>query len=122
MPTGIALCKLEESDHITGHVKSGAGCPEIPHWYDTPFFKGQKKIVLRNCGLISPGDIDEYFAVGGYQALYKALIDANPEAIVESIKGAKLRGRGGAGYQTGKRTTASKNVLGAIAKLKQMKN
>jgi len=101
MPAGLALCKIEEWDHITGHVKYGAGCPDIPHWYDTPFFKGQKKIVLRNCGLISPGDIDEYFAVGGYQALYKALIDANPEAIIESIKVAKLRGRGGAGYQTG---------------------
>jgi NADH-quinone oxidoreductase subunit F len=40
-----------------------------------PFFKGQKKIVLRNCGLINPSDIEEYIAVGGYQALYKVLID-----------------------------------------------
>jgi NADH-quinone oxidoreductase subunit F len=66
-----------------------------------PFFKGQKKIVLRNCGLISPGDIEEYIAVGGYQALYKVLIDANPEMVIEQIKAAKLRGRGGAGFLTG---------------------
>ena len=66
-----------------------------------PFFKGQKKIVLRNCGLISPDDIEEYIAVGGYQALYKVLIDGRPDAVIEQIKASKLRGRGGAGYPTG---------------------
>ena len=66
-----------------------------------PFFKGQKKIVMRNCGLISPADIEEYFAVGGYEALYKVLIDNRPEAVIEQIKASKLRGRGGAGFQTG---------------------
>ena len=50
----------------------------IPLWNEVPFFKGQKKIVLRNCGLISPDDIEEYIAVGGYQALYKVLIDSQP--------------------------------------------
>ena len=101
VPAELALCKIEEWDHITGHLKYGTGCPDIPHWHEVPFFKGQKKLVLRNCGLISPGDIEEYFAVGGYQALYKVLIDNNPESVVEQIKLAKLRGRGGAGYQTG---------------------
>src|SRR6185312_3707283 len=52
-------------------------------------------------GLISPDDIEEYIAVGGYQALYKALIDAKPESIIELVKAAKLRGRGGAGFLTG---------------------
>ncbi len=101
LPSELALCKIEEWDHVTGHIKYGTGYPEIPNWTDVPFFKGQKKIVLRNCGIISPADIEEYFAVGGYQALYKALIDNNPEAIVEQIKASKLRGRGGAGYLTG---------------------
>ncbi|MFB3779287.1 MAG: FAD-dependent oxidoreductase [Bryobacteraceae bacterium] len=96
-----ALCKIEEWDHITGQVRYGAGYREIPHWYDVPFFKGQKKIVLRNCGLMSPDDIEEYIAVGGYQALYKVLIDGKPEAVVDQIKASKLRGRGGAGYPTG---------------------
>lgn len=101
MPTGLALCKIEEWDHITGHVRYGAGLPELPHWYEVPFFAGQKKIVLRHCGLINPNEIDEYIAVGGYQALYKVLIDNNPDAVIEAVKAAKLRGRGGAGYQTG---------------------
>jgi hypothetical protein len=75
--------------------------PGVPNWNEVPFFKGQKKIVLRNCGLINPDDIEEYIAIGGYQALYKVLIDQNPGAVIEQIKAAKLRGRGGAGFLTG---------------------
>ena len=97
----LIYCKIEEWDHITGHVRYGQGYPEVPAWSDVPFFKGQKKIVLRNCGLINPDDIEEYIAVGGYQALYKVLIDANPAGVIEQIKASKLRGRGGAGYSTG---------------------
>jgi NADH-quinone oxidoreductase subunit F len=98
---GLALCKIEEWDHLTAHVLYGQGYPNIPSWQTIPFFKPQKKIVLRNCGLISPDDIEEYIAIGGYQALYKVLIDANPEMVIEQIKAAKLRGRGGAGFLTG---------------------
>src|SRR5581483_3826267 len=97
----LALCKIEEWDHLTARVLYGSGYPNIPSWQEIPFFKPQKKIVLRNCGLISPDDIEEYIAVGGYQSLYKALIDARPESIIELIKAAKLRGRGGAGFLTG---------------------
>jgi NADH-quinone oxidoreductase subunit F len=97
----LAWCRIEEWDHLTAHVRYGHGLPEIPLWSEVPFFAGQKKIVLRNCGLISPDDIDEYIAVGGYQALYKVLIDGRPDTVIEQIKAAKLRGRGGAGYATG---------------------
>ena len=81
--------------------KYGQGYPEVPSWNEVPFFKGQKKIVLRNCGLINPDDIEEYIAVGGYQALYKVLIDGRPDAVIEQIKAVQLRGRGGAGFLTG---------------------
>jgi NADH-quinone oxidoreductase subunit F len=101
MTEGLALCKVEEWDHLTAHILYGQGYPNIPSWQTVPFFKPQKKIVLRNCGLISPDDIEEYIAIGGYQALYKVLIDANPEVVIEQIKAAKLRGRGGAGFLTG---------------------
>jgi len=101
LPEDLALCKIEEWDHLTAHVLYGTGFPKIPNWTEVPFFKPQKKIVLRNCGIISPDDIEEYIAVGGYQSLYKVLIDANPEMVVEQIKAAKLRGRGGAGFLTG---------------------
>ena len=101
LPEDLALCKIEEWDHLTAHMRYGSGFPNIPNWSEVPFFKPQKKIVLRNCGIISPDDIEEYVAVGGYQALYKVLIDAHPEVVVEQIKAAKLRGRGGAGFLTG---------------------
>ena len=100
-PAELILCKIEEWDHLTGHVKYGYGYPDVPNWNEIPFFDGQVKIVLRNCGLINPDDIEEYIAIGGYQALYKVLIDQNPEFAIEQIKAAKLRGRGGAGYLTG---------------------
>jgi NADH-quinone oxidoreductase subunit F len=100
-PAELILCKIEEWDHLTGHVKYGYGYPDVPNWNEIPFFAGQVKIVLRNCGLINPDDIEEYIAIGGYQALYKVLIDQNPAFVIEQIKAAKLRGRGGAGYLTG---------------------
>jgi len=101
MPPDLIFCRIEEWDHITGRLSYGQAWPEIPQWNEVPFFKGQKKIVLRNCGLINPEDIEEYIAVGGYQALYKVLIDARPDAVIEQIKAARLRGRGGAGFLTG---------------------
>jgi NADH-quinone oxidoreductase subunit F len=101
MPPELSFCKIEEWDHITGHIRYGQGYPEIPLWNAIPFFKGQKKIVLRNCGLINPSDIEEYIGVGGYQALYKVLIEGRPESVIEQVKAARLRGRGGAGFLTG---------------------
>ena len=97
----LIYCKIEEWDHLTAHVKYGEGYPEVPLWNEANFFKGQKKIVLRNCGLINPDDIEEYIAVGGYQALYKVLIEGKADGVIEQIKASKLRGRGGAGFLTG---------------------
>ena len=97
----LAWCKVEEWDHLTAQIKYGHGYPELPSWHEVPFFAGQKKIVLRNCGFIDPEDIEEYVAVGGYQALYKALIDNQPAGVIEQIKASRLRGRGGAGFSTG---------------------
>ncbi len=97
----LVACKIEEWDHITARVKYGQGYPDVPAWSDTPFFRHQKKVVLRNCGLINPDDIEEYIAIGGYQALYKVLIDARPESVIEMVKASRLRGRGGAGFPTG---------------------
>jgi NADH-quinone oxidoreductase subunit F len=101
MPSDLAFCKIEEWDHVTTTLKYGQNYAQIPAWNTIPFFKGQKKIVLRNCGLINPSDIEEYIAVGGYQALYKVLIDGRADNVIEQIKAARLRGRGGAGFLTG---------------------
>ncbi|MBN1313567.1 MAG: NADH-quinone oxidoreductase subunit NuoF [Anaerolineae bacterium] len=70
---------------------------------DIPFYKGQQRIALRHCGLINPEDIREYIAVEGYQALGKALTEMSPEMVIDTIKSAGLRGRGGAGFPAGQK-------------------
>ncbi|MDI6864822.1 NADH-ubiquinone oxidoreductase-F iron-sulfur binding region domain-containing protein [Thermodesulfovibrio yellowstonii] len=96
-----ALCKIEAWDHVTSQIVYGYGFEDIPSYWDIPFFKHQTKIVMRNCGLINPEDIEEYIAVGGYYALYKALKEMTPQQIIEEVKISGLRGRGGAGFPTG---------------------
>jgi NADP-reducing hydrogenase subunit HndC len=70
---------------------------------DIPFFGKQRLIALSNRGLIDPENIDEYIALGGYQALSKALLEMTPEGIIAEIKASGLRGRGGAGFPTGRK-------------------
>ena len=70
---------------------------------DLNFYKKQKRIALKNCGIINPEDIDEYIAFDGYLALEKVLSDMKPEEVIETIKNSGLRGRGGAGFPTGKK-------------------
>lgn len=65
------------------------------------FYKKQKRIALRNCGLINPEVIEEYIANDGYQALGKALTEMTREEVIEMIKKSGLRGRGGGGFPTG---------------------
>ncbi len=66
-----------------------------------PFFSRQVKIVQENSGKIDPEKIEEYIAVGGYQALYHVLYEMTPAEVVDEITRSGLRGRGGAGYPTG---------------------
>lgn len=68
---------------------------------EDPFFKKQLKIALKDCGDINPEEIEDYFAVGGYQALDKALFRMSPEEVISEVKQSRIRGRGGAGYPTG---------------------
>ncbi|MCI5898026.1 MAG: NADH-quinone oxidoreductase subunit NuoF [Firmicutes bacterium] len=65
------------------------------------FYKLQKRVALQNCGLINPEDINEYIARNGYQALAKALTEMTPADVIDTVKKAGLRGRGGGGFLTG---------------------
>ena len=67
------------------------------------FYEKQRRIVLRNCGKINPEDIQEYIALGGYEALGKALTQMTPQEVIDVVKASGLRGRGGAGFPTGKK-------------------
>jgi NADH-quinone oxidoreductase subunit F len=73
---------------------------EFPTFEDFPRGVIEKKIILADCGFIDPDDIDHYIAKDGYAALSKVL-EMEPRAVIEEIKDAKLRGRGGAGFPTG---------------------
>ncbi|HRY56104.1 MAG TPA: NADH-ubiquinone oxidoreductase-F iron-sulfur binding region domain-containing protein [Spirochaetia bacterium] len=101
-----AEAKIEAWDFRTSHLEFGKGYAFLPSWDELPFFKGQEKIVLRDCGLIDPESIEEYLGVGGYSGLVKALSSMKPEMVIDELRAAKLRGRGGAGFPTFKKWEA----------------
>ena len=68
---------------------------------EVDFYKKQKRVALRNCGVIDPEDITEYIAMDGYKALGKVLTEMTQEQVIETIKKSGLRGRGGGGFPTG---------------------
>ena len=76
------------------------------------FYKKQKRIALKNCGVIDPENIDEYIAFDGYKALEKVLFNMTPEQVIEEISNSGLRGRGGAGFPTGKKWSFTKMAQG----------
>lgn len=69
----------------------------------TPFYEKQRRIALRNCGVINPEVIDEYIAMDGYAALGKVLTEMTPQQVIDEIKASGLRGRGGGGFPTGQK-------------------
>lgn len=73
----------------------------IPNYSEINFYKKQHRLVLENCGAINPEQNEEYIAVGGYEALAKAVTTMSPEDVIEEIKKSGLRGRGGGGFPTG---------------------
>jgi NADP-reducing hydrogenase subunit HndC len=79
---------------------------------DIDFYQKQVRIVLRNCGFIDPENISEYIARDGYLALEKALFEMTPDKVVEELKTAGLRGRGGAGFPTWRKWMFTKDTPG----------
>jgi NADH-quinone oxidoreductase subunit F len=114
-PDGVFYQKLKPEDAaeiVEEHLLKGRvverlvhKVPEtgevVPAMNEISFFRGQEKIVLRNCGVIDPTRIEEYIARDGYQALAKVLSGMKPEEVIDIVKRSGLRGRGGAGFPTG---------------------
>ncbi|MGQ9508535.1 MAG: NADH-ubiquinone oxidoreductase-F iron-sulfur binding region domain-containing protein [Thermodesulfobacteriota bacterium] len=81
---------------------------------EVPFYKKQMRIIFGNNGSIDPTQIEDYIAVGGYRALVKALFSMRSEEIIDEVKKAKLRGRGGGGFPTGVKWEQCRKAPGSI--------
>ena len=97
---------------ITDTISSYAGkgrkvrIPGVPADTSLPFLKKQKRIALRNCGITSPASLEQYIARGGFHAAYAAITQMPQKKIIAQIERSGLRGRGGAGFPTGKKWAA----------------
>ncbi|MBQ6043618.1 MAG: NADH-quinone oxidoreductase subunit NuoF [Clostridia bacterium] len=96
---GRPVQRLVYSDPAKNAVVSG----DITSLSETRFYKSQKRVALRNCGVIDPENIDEYIAMHGYEALGKALTEMTPDDVIKEILDSGLRGRGGGGFPTGRK-------------------
>jgi NADH-quinone oxidoreductase subunit F len=85
---------------------------KVVHEGDIPFYKNQIRIVFGNNRLIDPKNIDDYIALGGYDALTKALFEMSPDDVMEMVKRANLRGRGGGGFPAGMKWETTRNAPG----------
>ncbi len=88
----VSRLVYKETVQSNGNVKS---------LNETQFYKKQKRVALRNCGVINPENIDEYIGRNGYEALGKVLTEMTPDDVIQTLLDAGLRGRGGAGFPTG---------------------
>jgi len=85
---------------------------KITHEPDIPFYKNQERLVFGANKKIDPTSVEDYLAIGGYQALAKALFEMTPEQVIEEVKEANLRGRGGGGFPAGKKWEFTRNAPG----------
>ena len=115
-PMGILYTNVEVEDVesiVNRTVKKGELAENLcyrsadgeifPKEEEIPFYRGQQRMVLGNCGKIDPESIESYEATGGYSALEKAMTEMSPKEVWREVLDANLRGRGGAGFPTGRK-------------------
>ena len=110
--------EIIEKDIVNHQIVERLLCKDIDNTLvekldDFSFYKKQKRVALKNCGIINPEEIDEYIAFDGYKALEKCLFEMTPDSVIEEISKSGLRGRGGAGFPTGKKWSFCKEADGS---------
>jgi len=98
-------------ERIVYHDKGDDDVHHATSLSETAFYKKQKRVALRNCGVINPENIDEYIANDGYQALGKVLTEMTPEQVIDTVLASGLRGRGGAGFPTGRKWSLARTLV-----------
>jgi len=125
-PEGIFYTHVQAEDAleiVSSHLRDGEPVERlfyrdpvtseaIPLYSDMNFYKKQQRVILRNCGHINPENIDHYIDQGGYQALRKALLEMTSEQVIDEVSRAGLRGRGGAGFPTGRKWDLCRSAHG----------
>ncbi|MEW6183070.1 MAG: NuoF family protein [Bacillota bacterium] len=123
-PEGIFYSHVQAEDVpeiVSSHLRDGkpverlfyidpATGKAVPYYREINFYKKQQRLILRNCGRINPEKIDHYIDAGGYRSLKKALLEMTPIQVIEEVKKSGLRGRGGAGFPTGRKWEFGYNV------------
>ncbi len=127
-PDGIFYTHVEAEDaaeivesHLLGGIpverlfyRSPMTGEAIPTYHEIPFYEGQERIILQHCGHVNPERIDDYRERGGYGGLKKALLDMTPQGVIDEITEAGLRGRGGAGFPTGRKWQFCRDAPGTV--------
>ena len=125
-PEGTFYCRVKPEDVVElvdEHLYNGRIVERLLYhdpinnklaqtYHDVAFYQKQQRMVLENCGHIDPERIEEYIAVGGYQALAKVLTGMTKDQVIEEIKQSGLRGRGGAGFSTGMKWQFARRASG----------
>ncbi|NPV10009.1 MAG: FAD-dependent oxidoreductase [Anaerolineae bacterium] len=125
-PQGVLYCRVSPADVeelveealVRGRVLERLAYREpeahaaLASYGDIPFYGKQVRVALRNCGIINPESIEEYIARDGYAALARVLAEMTPEQVIEEVKRAGLRGRGGAGFPAGLKWEFARSAKG----------
>lgn len=126
-PEGIFYCGVKPDDVqaiVEEHLYKGrivqrllyhepASTEQVQGYNEISFYQKQHRLVLANCGIINPEAIEEYIAVGGYEALALAVTQLTPQKVVDTVKASGLRGRGGGGFPTGLKWQFAKEAAGS---------
>lgn len=114
VPSIISYSMVGNMPYRQGLYRDSILDEPVPIMIDIPFYKKQKRIALRNNGVVDPTNIDHFIAVGGYAGLEKALSSMTPDEVLNEVDNANLRGRGGAGFPAGKKWAHTKSAPGDI--------
>ncbi len=110
------LLKGRPVERLVYHEAKSENVHQATSLSETAFYKKQKRVALRNCGVINPEEIDEYIAMDGYQALGKVLTEMTPDDVINTILDSGLRGRGGGGFPTGLKWKFASGNRGNVVK------